>query len=402
MKRYDFNSFEEFSESGTAGEYEVLTVVTENGWIKSDLLTECKSWKTALRRFFKLLDPDNSNPAFDGWYECMRESAEGGLFKMNDSMMANGTRNPFPCYAYEIEAIDENIWYIFLNVHPGEYPTEPEESDNTTEAEAKEEDTMNATTNTSPAYIISENPQFGSLEITFSEKPAETVRAALDGEIAPATAGKVTETKAAKVDKEALRAEFAKAWSSQKMIDFCVNKVAAVAVLPSGEIVTVDKKSIETRFCFGESGYDYEEAQAAARHAAQSQGYFRSENMSHFDKWISDLEEARNMTGNYLLTINAGCYNGQTADCKLRSINFQRISKVLDDLGGSAFLADLPGHTITERGSGRNYRIATREEVDAILTAYKEARAAHEKKVNAYLKRYGMSKVDTWTYWIDA
>lgn len=278
-------------------------------------------------------------------------------------------------------------------------------------------------------YIISENPQFGSLEITFSEKPAETVRealkalkfrwngkrglwygfadaetvrAALDGESAPATAGKVTETKAAKVDKEALRAEFAKAWGSQEMIDFCVNKVAAAAILPSGEIVTVDKQSIETRFCFGESGYDYEEAQAAARHAAQSQDYFRAENMSHFDKWISDLEEARNMTGNYLLTINAGCYNGQTADCKLRSINFQRISKVLDDLGGSAFLADLPGQTITERGSGRNYRIATREEVDAILTAYKEARAAHEKKVNAYLKRYGMSKVDTWTYWIDA
>lgn len=74
-------------------------------------------------------------------------------------------------------------------------------------------------------YIISTNPQFGSLEITFSEKPAdsvrdalkalkfrwngkrglwygfadaETVRAALDGESASATAGKVTETRSRK------------------------------------------------------------------------------------------------------------------------------------------------------------------------------------------------------------
>ena len=222
MKRYDFNSFEEFSESGTAGEYEALTVITENGWIKADLMTECKSWKTALRRFFKLLDPNGNDPAFEGWYECMSESAENGFFKLNDRMMADGTRNPFPCYAYEIEALDENRWYIFLNVHPGDYPTEPEEeTEPTTEAEAKGENTMN-TTNTAPAYIISENPQFGSLEITFAEKPAdsvrdalkalkfrwngkrglwygfadaETVRAALDGESAPATADRVTETR---------------------------------------------------------------------------------------------------------------------------------------------------------------------------------------------------------------
>lgn len=111
-------------------------------------------------------------------------------------------------------------------------PTAPEEAEQTAEpahdpasAETAETATSKATAEPAPAYIISENPQFGSLEITFSEKPAETVRealkamkfrwngkrglwygfadaetvrAALDGESAPATAGKVTETKSRK------------------------------------------------------------------------------------------------------------------------------------------------------------------------------------------------------------
>lgn len=281
-------------------------------------------------------------------------------------------------------------------------------------------------------YIISENAKFGSVEIKFSAKPdeatrdalkalkfrwngkrglwygfatVEAVKAALSGEKAQGEAnstGAERKPKAAKIDKDALRAEFAKAWNSPKMIDYCVGKVAAVAVLPSGEIVTVEKKSIETRFCFGERGYDYDDAQKAARHAAQSESYFKAENMRAFNEAVKDLEDAQTMNGPYILTINGGAYIGQTEDCKLRSINFQRVSNVLADLGGSAFLAEIPGQTVTERGSGRAYRIATAEEIAAILDAYKTARAAHEKKVDAYLKRYGMSKVETWTYWIDA
>lgn len=112
MKRNDFNSFEDFHNSGTAGNYEELTVVHENGWIKCDLLTECKSWKTALRRFFKMLTED----IFEGWKECMEEAAENGYFKLDDFIMGDGSKNPFPGYCYEIEAIDENTWYIFLNL----------------------------------------------------------------------------------------------------------------------------------------------------------------------------------------------------------------------------------------------------------------------------------------------
>lgn len=145
MKRYDFNSFEEFSEAEVAGEWEALTVVTENGWIKADLMTECKSWKTALRRFFRALDPSSAEE-FSGWYECMRESAENGYFKLNDSRMADGSRNPYMSYAWEIEEMNDGEWYIFLNIHTGEYETEEETEETETTEKTESETTTTETT----------------------------------------------------------------------------------------------------------------------------------------------------------------------------------------------------------------------------------------------------------------
>lgn len=113
MTRHDYNSFWEFSESCNAGKYEDVTVIREHGWIKTDLMTECKSYKTAIRRFFKMLA---DIPEIADWEECLVESAENGYFKLNDSMMADGSKNTSPSYFYEIEETMEGVWYIFLNV----------------------------------------------------------------------------------------------------------------------------------------------------------------------------------------------------------------------------------------------------------------------------------------------
>lgn len=291
------------------------------------------------------------------------------------------------------------------------------------------------------SYTITNNAKFNSIEILFDAKPSEAVRSALKslkfrwhnqrgiwygyqdeatvreainnacpelnnkeaGQTKEDEATKTEAPKPAKVDRDMLRAEFAKAWKDPRMVDYCTNKVAAVAVLPTtGEIITFDKMSIETRFCFGESGYDSEDARNMAAHARTSCDYFKEENMRAFKQWLDNLEDARTLEGRYALTIGGRAYTGQTDDCKLRYIRLERISKVIDDLGGSAFLADLPGQTVTENGSGRKYRIATAEELEAIKNACKQAAAAHEKKVDAYIKRYGTSKVHAWTYWRDA
>lgn len=272
-------------------------------------------------------------------------------------------------------------------------------------------------------YTITNNNQFGSLEIAFDGKPSEAIREALkalkfrwhgvkkvwygygkEAEIRAALNGEPVEKKdapkAPTFDKDMLRREFAKAWKDPRMIDYCTGKVAAYAELPGGELITVDKQSIETRFCFGESGYDFDDAVKAAQHARTSQEYFKAENMEHFNRCINDLLEALNGISNYKLVIYSASYTGQTEDCRLRGIGFEKLPDLIDACGGSCYLYDLPGKELTVRG--RECRVATPAEMDLIIDAYKRAAAAHEKKVDAYLKRYGTSKVHSWTYWRDA
>lgn len=274
-------------------------------------------------------------------------------------------------------------------------------------------------------YTMTRNPQFDSLEISFDGKPSEAIREALKGlkfrwhgvkkvwygyadeETARAAIeGKqIVETvkavKApAKVDKGFLREQFSKAWSSEDMISYCVDKVAAVATLPNGEIITVDKQGIEKHFCFGESGYDFDEAVEAAQVARTSQDYFKRENMKEFNRKVEMLEEVLSGDSNYRVFIGDIAYTGQADDCLLRFFRFDRLSEIIDACGGSCYLEELPGKAMFLNGN--HGRIATAEEVAIILDAYKTAAKAHEKKVDAYLKRYGTSKVHAWTYWRDA
>lgn len=211
-----------------------------------------------------------------------------------------------------------------------------------------------------------------------------------------------------KEQKTKLRAVYAAdVWpGSERMTDFCTNKVAALAELPDGDMIPVEKQKIETDFCFGESGYDADDAARAAANARTNEGYFRRENMRHFNKWIDDLAEQEEIHGvdprlpRFVMLIAEKPYYGQPDASKLKGLTFCRDGDVLDALGGSAFVRDMPGQRVTVRG--QNYRIPTRGELAAIRAAYEQAREEHGKKVDRYLKRYGLSKVNSWTYWRDA
>ena len=204
-----------------------------------------------------------------------------------------------------------------------------------------------------------------------------------------------------KLNKDLLKTEYAKVWKTDsKMIDYCVNKTAAVAELPDGGLITVDKEIIENRFCFGEQGFDYDEAQAEAQNARTNANYFKSENMRVFSDILESLHEAANADSYEKLIIFPARYYSQTKDCKFRGMRFERLTKIIDACGCSVCLSELPGKEFEY--NGQNCHVATREEMLPIIAAYTEAAKAHEKKIDAYLKRYGLSKVHAWTYWIDA
>lgn len=205
-------------------------------------------------------------------------------------------------------------------------------------------------------------------------------------------------------DKALIRSEFSKAWKSEKMVDFCTNEVSNVAFLPNGGIIPINKQSIKKRFCFGESGYDIDDAIDMAHHARTSADYFKAENMASFNGYVKDLQDVLNgVESNYYrykVVIFDIAYSGQAKDCRLRSLGWYRANQIIDALGGSCYWDRINGEKI--RIDGRDGHIATDEEICIILDAYKTARSAHEKRVDTYLKKYGLSQVRSWTYWRDA
>lgn len=181
-------------------------------------------------------------------------------------------------------------------------------------------------------------------------------------------------------------------WNSPHMADYCYNKAAELVRLSNGKIVPIEKESIETRFCFGESGYDYDEAVDMAHHAATSEDYFMAENMRKHRRTMEKLDKH----GEHLMAVLFPQYG---KDNKVCGLSFRRISDCLEAVGGSAFLEDLKGREL-DFGGFTGY-VCTDDDVLQIEVALDRATKAHEKKCRAYLKRYGMSKVHTWTYWRD-
>lgn len=112
MKR-TFKSFDEYSEYYDNHEHKVndVDVVENELTVCADGEFECKSWKTAIRRFFKALA---DNVLFDGWKECLEECVDNGTWKereehYNGEYIIGG-------WHWGVESIDESHWYIELTV----------------------------------------------------------------------------------------------------------------------------------------------------------------------------------------------------------------------------------------------------------------------------------------------
>lgn len=168
----------------------------------------------------------------------------------------------------------------------------------------------------------------------------------------------------------------------QKMVDFCVKEAAYIVELTNGDIVVIQKPRIKKNFCFGysDSRYDTEDfdrANAAASHAKTSTDYFLSENLADIDKTIDILESKEWNILDYHICIP---YYTQPENSKLKSLH-------------AYYWHDEHGQK-SPRLEG-----ADRERV---LEGYRAVRASFEKRLHTYLKKYGMSQVNTWSYWQDA
>lgn len=166
----------------------------------------------------------------------------------------------------------------------------------------------------------------------------------------------------------------------QKMIDYCVKKVAYIVELADGDYYVIDKPSIEKDFCFG-YGYcgisteeDYQGAAGMAAHARTSTDYFIKQNMEPLDRWTHDLQDLG--TWNVYKRTN---YIKQPESCKLVNLRFEHEWDHHPDDG----------------------KELTANEIAAVITGYEEVKKQFKKRLDTYLKRYGLTKINSWTYLVD-
>lgn len=187
--------------------------------------------------------------------------------------------------------------------------------------------------------------------------------------------------------KELYQKEATEYWKNQKMIDYCMKKAAYIVELEDGEYTIIDKPSIETSFCFG-YGYcgmstedDWKGAANMAEKARQDQEYFIRENLKGLDESIKTLEDSSLEAYKFI------GYNGQKED------SFRRSFRIVE-----------PWHNPEYEPWAWNMPKVKRmsdQERQALLEGYQEVRKAFIKRLNTYLKRYGLTKVRSWTYLSD-
>lgn len=187
--------------------------------------------------------------------------------------------------------------------------------------------------------------------------------------------------------------ELKKAWNDDKMVKHC-SKSTAFVIEHNGALYGIEKPRIETRFCFGygmNGITDTEQEEAAESMAAMAQKskeYFINQNLEGLNRWIESLQKILDEMGEnwaegshprYMIETGAHYY-GQTEDCRLRYYS------IVDTFSGIRRGGEICNDT---------------ELVKKLIAGYEEVKAEFIKRLNSYLKRYGMSKVETWSYLID-
>lgn len=180
----------------------------------------------------------------------------------------------------------------------------------------------------------------------------------------------------------AFHEEMLKVWGTDThMIDYCEKQAIKVVQLNNGCLVAFDQPDIKKDFCFGYRSActdDYDEAQSMASHASKSVEHFIGTNLKQAG-YDEELEKLRDP--GYVIFGGVKYINGE----KLYFLTYARDCEYDIDRVQSFFNSKL------ERMDNINRQL--------LIEANEELKAKFRKRLDSYIKRYGMSKVRTWTYW---
>lgn len=177
-------------------------------------------------------------------------------------------------------------------------------------------------------------------------------------------------------------------WASANMQEFCKKKCEYVIELSNGTIIDIDKPSIEKNFCFGYGMYarstdeEVASADALAEHAKTNTEYFIAENMKQVTENIAVLKEAL-----------AGDKEVYTF---VRYLSAPDTSNLMN--WKCCRIWDNPENKPWKWSQLRTVRKLENDDIQRIIDGYEEVGKRFRKRLQTYLKKYGLSKLNVWTY----
>ena len=157
--------------------------------------------------------------------------------------------------------------------------------------------------------------------------------------------------------------------NSKKMQDYACKKISDCYETEKGYLIEFEKPSISTSFCFGYDDWsDGSDAMDAAENARKNENYFIKENLKSIEKLIENLKEQK-------------IFVKKSFDdaLKMKGLVFENYLKIYESerLG-------------CEELSGAD--------VQGLIEMAENEKSKFEKRLKTYLKRYGTSKLNIWTY----
>lgn len=152
------------------------------------------------------------------------------------------------------------------------------------------------------------------------------------------------------------------------------------------------KPSIQTRFCFGygqngiEADGDYDRAREQEKNMETNKKAFINANLEDLNKSIEDIET--------FIT------QWKDKEEKFFSSRYNKIFICKNSYNHLAYLAWSWDYE-NIRNTEMIIKEATKEDLILIIEVYKQQIENFKKRLNTYLKRYGLSKLRTWTYLVD-
>ena len=159
------------------------------------------------------------------------------------------------------------------------------------------------------------------------------------------------------------------AWTNS--YKYMISSTCVVVKLSDGTFIGIDKPHIETHFCYSydEIG-DPDSIAEACYHASRGPGEteFMRDNLSHFNSMIEALKDED-------------------------EILYVAVSNRNEKFGAASFWDN---HL---RGNApENYKAVNAQDRQLVLQAYVKAKEMFVKRLNIYLKKYGLSKIRSWSY----